>query len=104
MVESAAVKLNDIFFNQDQSLFAVTTSQGFNIYDTHPLKLSVERNLNGGIKIVEMLYKSHLIFITGTGEVPKYPPNKLMQWDDSKKIFIYYKFNLNLYKQRREKS
>lgn len=45
-------------FNQDGSCFSVGTEIGFKIYNTNPFRDNYERNLEGGIGIVEMLLKA----------------------------------------------
>ena len=80
--ESSQDKILCLSFNQDSSCFAIGTETGFKIYSSYPINHCFERNLNGGIGIIEMLYKSNILGLVGGGTYPKFNKNKLIIWDD----------------------
>ena len=61
---------------------------GFKIYQIFPFKGPIERIMNGGIGVVEMLYKSNFVALLGGGKLPKFNNNKLVIWDDYKNSII----------------
>ena len=71
-----------ISFNYNSEYFSVGLNDGFKIFKTHPLSLTVDRKLNGGIGIIEMLNRTNILALVGGGKNPKYAPNKVIIWDD----------------------
>ncbi|MQL76255.1 hypothetical protein Taro_008625 [Colocasia esculenta] len=76
-------ELLSISWNQDYGCFAAGTSHGFLIYKCDPFKETFRRDLkNGGFIMVEMLFRSNILALVGSGANPQYPSNKVMIWDD----------------------
>lgn len=69
-------------FNQDGGCLSIGTTTGFSIHNLHPYQKSVERQLHGGIGVVEMLFRCNLIAIVGGGPSPHAPPHRVLIWDD----------------------
>ena len=90
-------KILNISFNQDNSCFSIGTENGFMIFETYPFKNQYKRKMDGGIKQVEMLYRTNLLALIGGGDIPKFNPKKLVIWDDyQNKMASEIKFFSNL--------
>lgn len=60
-------------------------------------------DFNGGIAFAEMLYRTNLLFLVGGGTNPKFPPNKVVVWDDNQQKCLgemSYKTNILAVKVR----
>jgi len=72
-------------FNQDYSCFVCSNEQGFGIYSCNPYEKIYNNNIGGGLRIIEMYYRSNIMAFIGGGINPKYPHTKITLWNDEQK-------------------
>ncbi|KAI0776000.1 WD40-repeat-containing domain protein [Trametes elegans] len=81
---TAPVLIFDARFDPDCRIFTTSTQAGFAVYRTWPLQLLRKREITGGtLSAVVPLQTSSLLFLVGGGRSPRYPPNKVILWDDA---------------------
>ena len=64
------------------------TTKGFSIFSLEPLRFRVKRQIEGGVKVVQMVNKTNLILVITTGQDTNYPASYLHFWDDLKLRFV----------------
>ena len=47
-----------------------------------------KREIDGGISIIEILNRSNVLALVGTGDNPKFSQNKVILWDESQSKVI----------------
>lgn len=103
----AGNELLSVSFNQDSSCFACGTMDGFVVFNVQPFRETFRRVFaSGSIGIVEMLYRCNLLAIVGGGVSPRYPPNKVMIWDDRQNRCVgelLFKTNVHAVRLRRDR-
>ncbi|KAI9513197.1 WD40-repeat-containing domain protein [Russula earlei] len=76
--------LYDVRLDPDSQIFTTSTPDGFAVYRTLPLELVRKREVSGGIlSSVVPMHCSSLLFLVGGGRDPRYPPNKVIFWDEA---------------------
>ncbi|KAI9110746.1 hypothetical protein K1719_018184 [Acacia pycnantha] len=81
-------ELLSVSWNQDYDFLSAGTSHGFQIYSCVPFKEAPRRDLRGGFKIVEMMFRTNILALVGAVTNPHYSPNKVLIWDDYQSMCI----------------
>ena len=101
------VTINNIRYNQDNTLFTLATSRGYKIFSTNNLKQVHEETEKvrelGDLESVQTYYSSSLVFILPTKNNENYTKRELILFDDyfQKIIFKFQskKENINFYRK-----
>jgi len=92
--DSSKTIITYIGFNQTNTLFAVGTNMGFNVFSTNPVKARTSNKFQsegtaaGGVGWVEMLFSSNIFALVGGGPNPAFSTDQVILWDDQKKQYI----------------
>jgi len=79
---SSSTKPIYLGFNQDFTCFACGLQNGFQVWSTNPLKQRFHRELDGGIGLIELLFRCNIVGIVGGGARPYDSTTKVLIWDD----------------------
>ncbi len=95
------VKINNIRYNQDNSLFTLATSRGYKIFSTKNLRQVHEETEKvrelGDLNLVMTYYSSSLVFFTFTENNENYTTKELIIFDD------FYQKQISSFKSKNEK-
>ena len=95
------VKINNIRYNQDNSLFTLATSRGYKIFSTKNLRQVHEETEKvrelGDLNLVMTYYSSSLVFFTFTENNENYTTKELIVFDD------FYQKQFSSFKSKNEK-
>jgi len=76
--------LYDVRLDPDSQIFTTSTPDGFAVYRVLPLEVIRTREVSGGVlSSVVPMHCSSLLFLVGGGRDPRYPPNKVVFWDEA---------------------
>ena len=80
--EEEIEKILWISFNQDFSCFLIGTESWYKIFNSYKFSLLTDKDLGGGIGIVEMLGQTNILGLVGGGKNPKFSEKLLTIWND----------------------
>ncbi|KAK4852805.1 hypothetical protein QYF36_027200 [Acer negundo] len=82
--------INHLSINQDQGCFAVALDTGFRAYNCDTFRQTMRRDFDtcGGIGLLSLLFRSNMVCLVGGGAQPRYPPNRVMIWDEQQNSFV----------------
>ena len=81
-------KIIHFSFNQDASCFVCANSKGFRIFNSNSFEEIYRNDIGGGLKQISMFYTSNLMVFIGGGNFPKFPPTKVILWNDERKQIV----------------
>ena len=75
-------------FNHSENFVCFGTKLGFYVFLINPFRKIIFRDIEGGVSLIKMLYETNIFLFVGLSDGGLYPNNKLIVWDDNKKIVI----------------